>query len=127
LSARPLPTAGHLGLRLGAVLCHATLVAAVAVLLYTRGGATPWRAVGALIGVAPLLLTWPGLYRAQRRVEQWLCVLLVNYSGAASVEVVATGGAEWAASVALLTSIVELGLLLALIRRLPSRRPAGRE
>jgi hypothetical protein len=48
-------------------------------------------------------------------------VLLVAYTGAAIVEVVASAGAERAASVALLAAVGELGLVLALTRRLATR------
>lgn len=79
--------------------------------------ATLLRAVIAIVLVLPLLLTARGLAAGRRAVEQRLAVLLVVYVGGTSVEVVAQAGGVPLLSVALLAAVLELGLLLALIRR----------
>jgi hypothetical protein len=53
--------------------------------------------------------------------------MLVAYVGGASVEVVAQAGNARMASVALLVAVLELGLLLALIRRSAHAAPGARE
>ena len=102
-------------LRYATVACHVLLMAALAISVLTT--ASLLRAVLAAVLVLPLLLTLPGLAAARRAVEQRLAVLLVVYVGGASVEVVAQSGAVPSVSVALLAALLELGLLLALIRR----------
>jgi hypothetical protein len=72
------------------------------------------------------LVAWRGLARGDARVEQRLALLLVPYIGGISMEVVARSGAAPLLSAALLAAVLELGMLLALIRRRP-RSPAIRE
>jgi len=97
------------------VACHVLLIITLAASVLTS--ATLLRAALALIVVLPLLLTLRGLAAGRRPIEQRLAVLLVPYVGGASVEVVAQSGAVPLLSVALLAAVLELGLLLALIRR----------
>ena len=102
-------------LRLVAILCHVVLIAAiVASVLSTL---TPVRVGLALLVVAPLLVTSRGLARERRTALQGLAVLLVAYVGDTSVEVVARAGDAPLLNVALLAAALELGLILALIRR----------
>jgi uncharacterized membrane protein len=108
-------------LHAAALACHAALLAAVGTLAFAAAAVSPWRALAAALACAPLLACVPGLLAANRTTALWLAVLLVAYCGAASVEVVATAGGSLAASIALLASLVELGVALTLIRRW--RRP----
>ncbi len=80
----------------------------------------------AILAAAPLLATLHGLATAPR-ARPWVALLLVLYAGGASIEVVATLGAAHLASVVLLAAVLELGMLLAIIRRSRSRRPASAE
>lgn len=100
--------------------CQLLLMAALAGSI----AATPTalRLVAAVVLLLPLLLTLPGLRAGQRTALQRLTVLLVAYIGGISVEVVARSGAAVLLSVALLAAVLELGLLLALIRRRPTAR-----
>jgi uncharacterized membrane protein len=104
--------------------CHALLCAAVAFAILAPA-LSPLGAALVAIVLAPLLLVLPGLVRGDRRIEQRLAVLLVPYIGGISMEVVARAGASFALNVALLAAVLELGLLLALIRR--PRSPSARE
>jgi hypothetical protein len=101
-------------LRLVAILCHAVLIAAIAVSVLST--LTPARVGLALLLVAPLLATLRGLVREHRTTLQRLAVLLVAYVGGTSVEVVARAGDAPLLSVALLAATLELGLILVLIR-----------
>jgi len=102
-------------LRVVTILCQAVLIAAMAASVLTT--ATPARVGLALLLVAPLLATLPGLVRERRTTLQRLAVLLVAYIGGASVEVVARAGDAPLLNIALLAAALELGLALALIRR----------
>jgi hypothetical protein len=109
-----------------ALACHAVLALTVVVLVF-RGASSPL--AGTILGglaAAPLLATLRGLAVASR-VRAWVAVLLVVYVGAMSVETVATSGAATLASFALLTAVLELGMLLAIIRRSQSRPRAASE
>jgi hypothetical protein len=97
------------------LLCHLLLVAALAASLLPP--ATAPRIVAALVVTAPLLVALRGLAQSRRKALPWLAVLLVAYIGGVTVEVVARGGASGPLNVALLAAVLELGLLLALIRR----------
>ena len=112
-------------LRAATVACHVLLAGALTASVIAH--VTPARVALALALVAPLLLMLRGLARGQRTTEQRLAVLLVVYIGGASVEVVARSGSAPLLSVALLAAVLELGLLLALIRRsrLRPARPPG--
>lgn len=112
-------------LRRVTLACHALLIAALAAALLAPA-LTALRTVAAALLAAPLLASWPGLARGDGRIEQRLAVLLVAYIGGISVEVVARAGASALLNAALLVAVLELGLLLALIRRRP-HRPSARE
>jgi uncharacterized membrane protein len=114
------------GLRLAALGCHALLAVALTATVL-RHGATPIAMLLSGLLAAPLLLTWLGLLRGRRNVERWLALLLVPYAGGAAVEVVATAGTAAASGAALLAALLEIGLLLAIIRRAPQRRQAAPE
>lgn len=114
-----------MSLRFATVSCHALLVAALAASIVFPALSALRAALLALV-VTPLLLVLPGLLRGERRIEARLAVLLVPYVGGLSMEVVARSGAAWLLNVALLAAVLELGLLLALIRR-PARSPVARE
>jgi len=107
-------------LRWSALACH-TLLATLLGVSVLAGGVTLARAALAAALLAPLAATTPGLAFGRRPVERWLAVLLVVYIGGTSVEVVAQAGAAPLLGAALLAAVLELGLLLALIRR-PARR-----
>ena len=108
-------------------LQHAVLGSHVLLILALAAGiavpATVPRLVVAALVLLPLLLALPavggGRGHSPRRltVLRRLAVLLVAYIGGASVEVVARAGDALPFSVALLAAALELGLLLALIRR----------
>jgi hypothetical protein len=112
-------------IRLVAVLGHGVLIAAIAA--STLSTLTPARLGLASLLVAPLLATLPGLARAHRTTLQVLAVLLVAYVGGISVEVVARSGAATLLNVALLAAVLDLGLVLAIIRRGRPPRPGARE
>jgi uncharacterized membrane protein len=97
------------------IACHLTLIAALAAVLLAAP--TMPRLAFAAIVLAPLLLVLRGLAAGRRTTEQWLAVLLVVYIGGTSVEVVARSGSAPLLAIALLAAVLELGLLLALIRR----------
>jgi hypothetical protein len=106
-------------LRPAIVACHWVLLGALA-----AGVLAPPTALRAAVAAAlclPLLLLWRGLNPPNRASLQRLAVLLVPYIGGLSVEVVARSGGAPAFSLALLAAVLELGLLLALIRRSASR------
>lgn len=108
-----------MSLRHAAIGCHVLLMAALAASIVPPP--TLLRIVGVVALLLPLLVTL-GAVRAERRVTlQRLTVLLVAYIGGTSVEVVARAGAAPLLSVALLAAVLELGLLLALIRRQAAR------
>jgi hypothetical protein len=111
-------------LRLAVIACHGALT--LLLLLATlSGGVTFFVVCAAAAIVAPLAAAAWALLTRRRGAERWVCVLLVPYAGALSVEVVARAGHAPLLSAALLVSVLELGLLLALIR---ARRPqAARE
>ncbi len=111
-------------LRRATVGCHLLLMAALAATLLPP--ATPLRLAIAAALVLPLLLTVRGLARGRRTTMQRLAVLLVAYAGGASVEVVARSGDAPMIAVALLTAALELGLLLAVIRRSGQSSPTAR-
>jgi hypothetical protein len=102
-------------LRRAAVGCHLLLIAAFSAALLPP--LTPVRLATAAVLALPLLLTLRGLAQGRRTTMQRLAVLLVVYVGGSSVEVVARSGDAPAVSVALLLAVLELGLLLAVIRR----------
>lgn len=108
-----------MSLRRFTIACHVLLIIALAASVLTP--ATLLRVVIAIVLVLPLLLTVHGLATGRRAVEQRLAVLLVVYVGGASVEVVAQSGGVPLLSVVLLAAVLELGLLLALIRRPAAR------
>lgn len=102
-------------LRRAIVGCHLLLIAALVASLLPP--ATWLRTAGAIAVAAPLVAALRSLAPGRRSSLPWLAVLLVAYVGGVSVEVVArSGGAPWL-SIALLAAVLELGLLLALIRR----------
>lgn len=111
-------------IRLVAVLCHVVLIAAIAT--SSLSTLTAARLGLALLLVAPLLATLPGLSRAHRKTLQALAIMLVAYVGGMSVEVVARAGAATLLNVALLASVLELGLTLAIIRRARLPLPGAR-
>ena len=104
-----------MSLRRATLGCHVLLMAALAASVVATP--TPLRLVAAAVLLLPLLLTLRGLGAVQRTTLQRLAVLLVAYIGGASVEVVAHSGDAPLLSVALLAAVLELGLLLAIIRR----------
>jgi hypothetical protein len=105
-------------LRRAIVGCHLLLMAALVASFVPP--ASPLRLGAAALFGSPLLLTLHGLVRGRRASLRTIAVLLVAYIGGFSVEVVArSGDAPWQ-SVALLVATLELGLTLALIRRLPT-------
>lgn len=111
-------------LRRAIVGCHVLLTAALVASLLPP--ATPLRIAGALAVAAPLVVALRALKRERRAWLPWLAVLLVAYIGGISVEVVARSGGEPLQSVALLAAVLELGLLLALIRRSARNAQAAR-
>ena len=82
---------------------------------------TALRVAAAVVLLLPLMLTLRGLSAGQQATERYLAVLLVAYIGGTSVEVVARAGDARSFSIALLAAVLELGLLLALIRRRAAR------
>jgi hypothetical protein len=108
-----------MSLRRATLGCHVLLM--VALLAAIVATPTPLRLAAAVVLLLPLLLTLRGLGAGRRSTEQRLAVLLVAYIGGASVEVVARSGDAPLLSVALLAAVLELGLLLALIRRPTAR------
>jgi hypothetical protein len=114
-----------MSLRRAVAACHLLLIGALAAALLPPFA--PLRFALALALVSPLLLTLRGLVRARLVTLQRLAVLLVAYVGGTSVEVVAQAGDARMASVALLAAVLELGLLLALIRRSARAAPGARE
>jgi hypothetical protein len=112
-------------LRRAIVGCHLLLIAALAASLVPP--ATALRLGVAALLALPLLLTLHGLAHGRRATLQRLAVLLVAYIGGASVEVVARSGNAPSLSIALIAAVLELGLLLALIRRSGPSAPEARE
>jgi len=110
----------HARLRI-AVACHGALILLLAAATLA-GGTTPVRLGAAAAVVAPLLIALYALMKRRHGAESWLAVLLVPYAGALCVEVVARAGATPLLSAALLSSVFELGVLLAFIR---SSRPSA--
>jgi hypothetical protein len=107
-----------------ALACHIALILLLASATLA-GGITVSRACLAVAFVMPLLIALFALVKRLRGAERWLTVLLVPYAGALSVEVVARTGGAPLLSAALLISVLELGVLLAVIRS--SRPSAARE
>jgi hypothetical protein len=108
-----------MSLRRATLSCHLLLMAALAGSIVATPTAP--RLAAALVLLLPLLLTLRGLADGRRTVERYLAVLLVAYIGGVSVEVVARSGNAPLLSVALLSAVLELGLLLALIRHRAAR------
>jgi hypothetical protein len=102
--------------RNAAIGCHTLLAALLAAEILTSAP-TAVRLIGAVVVVAPLLATLPGLIRASRAAERWLAALLVPYIGGLCVEVVARAGAAPLLAAALLAAVAEIALLLALSRQ----------
>jgi len=92
------------------------LIAALAGHVLVGGTAAPRIVLAAGISI-PLLLALPGVVRRRREILKRLAVLLVAYIGLISVEVVARSGQAALLNVALLAAALELGLVIALIRR----------
>ena len=111
-------------MRRAVIGCHLLLLAALVASFVPP--ASPLRLAAAALLALPLLLTLPGLVQGRRGPLRWLAVLLVAYIGGLSVEVVARSGDAPAQSFALLVAALELGLTLALIRRVPGE-PLARE
>jgi hypothetical protein len=114
--------------RLHAVVlgCHAALALAVGALIYTAAASRLAGILLAMVAIAPLLASFRSL-ATSAGARPWIALLLIAYAGGASIEVVASSGAAYLASVALLTAALELGVLLALIRRSRPRPQASRE
>ncbi len=110
----------HAPLRRIALVCHFALILLLASATLA-GGITPLLLCAAVAIVAPLLIALQAVSRRRRGAERWLAVLLVPYAGALCVEVVARAGAAPLLSAGLLISVLELGVLLALIS---SSRPS---
>ena len=102
--------------------CHWLLIGAVVASVLPP--ATPLRGLLTLGRGLPLLLTLRGLARARRATLQRLAVLLVAYIGGFCVEVVARSGDALMQSIALITAVLELSLILVLVRR-PVRNESG--
>ena len=108
------------------LVCHTVLALAVAALVFSFVSSLPAGLALAVLAAAPLLATLHKL-AASAHARPWVALLLVLYAGAASIEVVATLGAAHLASVVLLAAVLELGMLLAVIRRSRTLRPASGE
>ncbi|MEO8464269.1 MAG: hypothetical protein ABI640_02935 [Gammaproteobacteria bacterium] len=104
-----------MALRRIALACHAALILLIAAAALAGGITLASLCVAAAI-VAPLLIALHALLTRRGGATRWTTVLLVPYAGALSVEVVARAGASPILSAGLLISVLELGLLLALIR-----------
>lgn len=102
-------------LRHAVVACHVVLIAALVASVVPP--VTGLRAAGALALTGPLLIALRALDPGRRAALPWLAVLLVAYIGGVSVEVVARSGGAASLDVALLAAVLELGLILAVIRR----------
>jgi uncharacterized membrane protein len=102
-------------MRRAAIGCHLLLIAALVASFVPPP--SPLRLTAAALLALPLLLTLRGLVQGRRASLQWLAVLLVAYIGGFSVEVIARSGDAPAQSLALLVATLELGLMLAIIRR----------
>ena len=108
-------------LRRLALACHVALIVLLATATLAAG-ITPALVAAAAAIVAPLLIALYALLTRRRGAERWLVVLLVPYAGALCVEVVARAGAAPLLSAGLMITVLELGVLLALIR---SSRPSA--
>jgi hypothetical protein len=108
-----------------ALACHAALALAAGALADSAAGGALAGAALAAVAAAPLVATLPGLARTPR-MRTWVALLLVLYTGATSVEVVASAGSAKLASVALLIAVLELAVLLALSRGSRAPPPAAR-
>ncbi len=102
-------------LRRIALACHVALILLLATATLAAG-VTPLLLCAAAAIVAPLLLALHALVTRRGGAERWLAVLLVPYAGALCVEVVARAGAAPLLSAGLLISVLEIGIVLALIR-----------
>lgn len=101
----------------GALLVtHAGLAVAVTATLAAVDAALPVRLVLIVAALLPLVATLPGLVRMRIQALRWLAFALVIYAGLGSVEVMATG--TLAAGALLLFALLELGLVMAVSRRL---------
>ena len=110
-------------LRRAIVGCHLLLIGAVVASFVPPASAV--RVCAAALLAAPLLLTLRGLAQGRRASLQAIAVLLVAYVGGLSVEVVARSGDALSESVALIVAALELGLVLALIRRSAPNGPSA--
>jgi hypothetical protein len=99
--------------------CHVLLMLALGASILATP--TTLRLTVAALVLVPLLLMLRGLAGGRRTALQRLAVLLVAYIGGTSVEVVAHSGSAPLMSAALLAAVLELGLVLALIRRRAAR------
>jgi hypothetical protein len=108
-----------MSLRRATLGCHVLLMAALAASIVATP--TALRVAAAVLLLLPLMLTLRGLSAGRQATERYLAVLLVAYIGGTSVEVVARAGDARLFSIALLAAVLELGLLLALIRRRAAR------
>ena len=104
-----------------AIACHLLLILALVASFVPPPSAL--RIAAAALLALPLLLTLQGLANGRRASLQRLSVLLVAYIGGFSAEVVARSGGAPAANGALLVAALELGLVLALIRRSAPNAP----
>jgi hypothetical protein len=112
-------------LRALVLACQLALIVVLAAAIL-RDGVTLGHLLGAAAAALPLALTLRGLAAGRREVQRWLAVALIPYAGALSVEVVARAGGATLLGAGLLIAVLELGLLLALIRR-PAHPSAARE
>jgi len=108
------------------LVCHGVLMIGVAAFAYSAASSPASGAALALLVLAPLVATLRSLAKSPS-ARPWAALLLVAYAGGTSVEVVATSGAAYLASIALLAAVLELGLLLALIRRSRAHPRAAHE
>lgn len=97
-------------------VCHAAVLATLAVLWLVLGAGSAATTLGYAALAIPLMLAIPGLARRRRYTLQWLAIYVVVYIGALVVELVASRGA-WPAGIALAFAGLELVLLLSLLRR----------
>jgi len=101
------------------LLLHVILAVTVSVWAVRLELPAPWGLVAPASVAAPLLLGVPGLLTPRRGSYSRVAVLLVAYVGGSVVEVVASQRSTWPPVAALVTSLAELLLVLALIRTHP--------
>ena len=104
-----------MALRHAVLVCHVLLMLALGASILARP--TPLKLAAAVVVLLPLSLTLRGVAAGRRTTLPRLAVLLVAYVGGTSVEVVAQSGGAPLVSAALLAAVLELGFVLALIRR----------